>query len=122
MQNNTEEIIFKKADSFVQSVYSLTSEFPKSESFGLVSNLRRTAVFLPLYLMEEASGNFTQRNNCKILERAYSSLKATEFLLDLSHKKGYINKENFEQIIYSAEEVGQTICQQIQAIKKEIGQ
>ena len=119
MQNDEAEIIFRKADDFVQSVYKITAGFPKSESFGLVSDLRRTVVFLPLYLQERSSGNFTRANNCKILERAHSALKATEFLLSSANQGGYVEKQELDQLINSAEEVAQMICQQIQELKKE---
>jgi len=40
----TDLIIWQKAHKFVLNVYELTKDFPKSELYGLTSQLRRAAV------------------------------------------------------------------------------
>lgn len=45
-------IIWKKAHQFVLQVYGLSSNFPKSEMYGLTSQLRRAAVSIPANICE----------------------------------------------------------------------
>lgn len=47
-----ELLVWQKAHSFVLRVYRLTSEFPKSEQFGLTSQFRRAAVSIPANIAE----------------------------------------------------------------------
>lgn len=45
-------IIWQKAMALVKEVYRLTKYFPKSEVFGLVSQMRRAAVSIPSNIAE----------------------------------------------------------------------
>lgn len=45
-------IVWQKAHKFVLSVYELSSNFPKSETYGLTSQLRRAAVSIPANIAE----------------------------------------------------------------------
>ncbi|NQT61686.1 MAG: four helix bundle protein [Candidatus Marinimicrobia bacterium] len=45
-------IVWQKAHAYVLAVYSLTSSFPKSEKYGLVSQFRRAAVSVPANIAE----------------------------------------------------------------------
>ena len=55
--------VWKKAMDFVIEVYSITSEFPKSEVYGLTSQLRRASVSIPSNLAEGA-GRKETKNSC----------------------------------------------------------
>jgi len=45
-------IVFQKADELAFMVYSLTADFPKSEVFGITSQLRRAALSVPTNIVE----------------------------------------------------------------------
>ena len=45
-------IVWQKAHKFVLSVYELSNNFPKSETYGLTSQLRRAAVSIPANIAE----------------------------------------------------------------------
>ena len=45
-------VVWQKAHSMTLSVYRLTADFPKSEMFGLVSQMRRAAVSVPANIVE----------------------------------------------------------------------
>ncbi|MFY0715069.1 four helix bundle protein [Seonamhaeicola sp. NFXS20] len=44
--------VWKKSMDLVELVYSLTSEFPPDEKYGLVSQMRRAAVSIPSNIAE----------------------------------------------------------------------
>jgi four helix bundle protein len=45
-------LVWEKAHSFVLMIYKLTSSFPKDETYGLISQLRRAAVSIPANIAE----------------------------------------------------------------------
>jgi len=44
--------IWKKSIELVKEVYELTKKFPKQETYGLVSQMRRAAVSIPSNIAE----------------------------------------------------------------------
>ena len=52
MRNHRTLAAFKLADELALAVYASTGAFPKSELFGLVSQMRRSAVSVPSNLAE----------------------------------------------------------------------
>lgn len=50
-------IVWQKAIDFVKSIYQITSEFPSEEKFGLVSQMRRSAVSIASNVSEGAGRN-----------------------------------------------------------------
>jgi four helix bundle protein len=48
---------WKKAISFVKTVYEITGRFPAEEKFGLVSQMRRAAISIPSNISEGAGRN-----------------------------------------------------------------
>ena len=45
-------LVWQKAHGFVLEAYTLTATFPKSETYGLASQMRRTAVSIPANIAE----------------------------------------------------------------------
>ena len=52
MANYRDLIVFQKADELALKIYKLTANFPKSETFGLTSQLRRVALSIPTNIVE----------------------------------------------------------------------
>jgi four helix bundle protein len=68
----TDLIVWQKAHQFVLSAYRLSEKFPKSEIYGLTSQLRRTAVSIPANIAE----GFRKRSKS---EKAYFFRHSPEF-------------------------------------------
>ncbi len=47
--------VWKKAIEFVTCIYKITEQFPKSEIYGLTSQMRRAAVSIPSNIAEGAA-------------------------------------------------------------------
>ena len=45
-------LVWQKAHAFVLAAYKLTATFPKSETYGLASQMRRAAVSIPANIAE----------------------------------------------------------------------
>ncbi|MBU1099768.1 MAG: four helix bundle protein [Bacteroidetes bacterium] len=88
IKNFTESIAWQKAHKFVLLIYELTSTFPKSEVYGLSSQMRRAAVSIPANIAE----GFKKRSNkdkIKFLNIAQGSLEESRYYLILSRDLNY---------------------------------
>ena len=61
----------------VVGIYKITSKLPKSESFGLVSQMRRAAVAIPSNIAEGKSKS-TRKDYSRFLVIAYASAAELE--------------------------------------------
>ena len=57
MKTHRDLIVYQKSISFVTEIYALTADFPKSEQFGIVSQMRRCAVSIPSNIAEGSARN-----------------------------------------------------------------
>jgi four helix bundle protein len=84
----TELIVWQKAHAFVLSAYKLTETFPKSETYGLSSQLRRAAVSIPANIAE----GYKKRgpaDKARFMNMAQGSLEEVQYYLILAHDLAY---------------------------------
>jgi four helix bundle protein len=77
----------------VKEVYILTADFPDSEKFGLISQLRRAAVSISANISQGA-GRQTDKDFRNFLFIALGSAFEVEALIDLSIDLDYMKKES----------------------------
>jgi four helix bundle protein len=73
---------FQFADELAVCVYRETERFPKSEFYGLRSQIRRAAVSIPANIVE-GSARRSQADYVRFLEIALSSACETDYLIGL---------------------------------------
>ena len=81
-------IVWQKAHQFVLGVYRLTENFPKSEIYGLTSQMRRAAVSIPANIAE----GFKKRgkpDKARLMNIAQGSLEECRYYLILAHDLNY---------------------------------
>jgi len=88
---------WQKALDYVMEIYQVTQEFPRHELYGLTSQLRRASVSVPANIAE-GSGRRTIRDYIRFLYIAKGSLTELEYLVHISHRLGYLTKEDFRQL------------------------
>lgn len=86
--------VWKKSMDLVELVYSLTSQFPSDEKFGLVSQMRRAAVSIPSNIAEGAARK-GDKELIQFLMIAIASLSEleTHYLISIRLKFIEKNKE-----------------------------
>ena len=93
--------VWKEAMKFAKQIYLLTADFPKEETYGLVSQIRRSAVSIPSNIAEGAARN-SSKEFIQFLYIALGSLSELETQLLLSEEIGIIKyskvENNIEQI------------------------
>jgi four helix bundle protein len=89
--------IWQGARTLVLEIYKLTSEFPKHEIYGLISQMRRASVSVPSNIAEGA-GRRSPGDFCRFLYYASGSLTELETQLYLSGELGYADKESVSEL------------------------
>ncbi len=88
-RNHRDLIVWQQAVKLVVEICALTSSFPKSEQFGLVSQLRRAAVSAPANIAEGAARKGS-KEYLQFLSIASGSLSELDTLLTVAHKPDYV--------------------------------
>jgi len=107
--------VWKKAMDFVE-VYSITSEFPKSEVYGLTSQLRRASVSIPSNLAEGA-GRKGNKEFMQFLNIAQGSISELDTQLELAYHLEYINKQDSSNLINRLTEISKMLYGLAKALK-----
>lgn len=100
--------VWQRAMKFTIRVYEESARFPKSEIFGLTSQLRRAAVAVPLNIAEGAgSGSDPEfRRFLRIAQRScYEVISAMEIARGLK----YVNDKITDELAREAEEIAAMI-------------
>lgn len=83
-------VVYQKSKELVLSIYKLTAKYPKSETYSLVDQMRRSAVSVPANLIEgyskESSAEFA-----RFLTISIGSLAELEFYIEISLDLKYID-------------------------------
>lgn len=87
--------IWKRSKDFCVSIYTLTGNFPKSETFGLQSQIRRSAVSIPSNIAEGTSRN-SNKEFGRFLEIALGSAYELETQLIIANRLKYIENGTFD--------------------------
>ncbi len=98
-------IVWQKAHKFVLSVYELSSNFPKSETYGLTSQLRRAAVSIPANIAEGFKKR-TAKDKIKFLNIAQGSAEECRYYLILAQDLKYGDTKALALLL---EEVGKLL-------------
>ena len=105
-------LVWQKAHAFVLEAYKLTATFPKSETYGLASQMRRAAVSIPANIAE----GFRRRSKAdkaRFLNMAEGSVEECRYFLILTKDLGYGDTQALSTVL---EEVSKLLCAYIAAI------
>src|SRR5208282_3996521 len=108
VQSYRDLIVWKKSMAFVLDVYRFTQAFPKIETYGLISQLRRAAVSVPSIIAEGqarvSTGEFKQ-----FLGNARGSLMEVETQILIARDLGYLERCESERLLGVTAEAGRIL-------------
>jgi four helix bundle protein len=106
------------ADDLTILIYSKTKAFPKEESYGITSQLRRAAVSIPTNIAEGASREH-RKEYLNYLYIARSSIAEIEYLLHFVNRIGYLKNDDYKQMEDLRQEAAKTLYGLINSVKQD---
>jgi four helix bundle protein len=102
-------IVWQRSMDLVRIVYEMTANFPPTEQWGLVSQMRRAAVSVPSNIAEgygrQATGEYRRH-----LSIGRGSLLELETQLLLSRKLNYLRSERIDPVLAEIEEISKMLA------------
>jgi four helix bundle protein len=116
MQSYRDLIAYQKAYQLTLDIYKSTKRFPKEELFGIVSQMRRSAVSIPCNISEGYCRNH-RKEYVQFLNIAFGSCGELETLLSLSKDIGYLANSDFETLYESQKGVSKLLWKLIASLR-----
>lgn len=91
-------IAWQKAMELARAIYALTEEFPKSETFGLRMQLRRSAVNVASHIAE-AHGRLNDAEMRKGLGSARAAINELQTQTELAASLGFLNEDASAELL-----------------------
>ena len=110
-------ILWQKAHKFVLDSYEITRDFQKNETYGLTSQIRRSAASVPTNIVEGHARKHT-KEFIQSLYVSKGSLEETKYHLLLAKDLGYLKVEKYNTIIDQSEEIGRMLSKFIKSLEE----
>lgn len=108
VQSYRDLIVWKKSMSLVLDVYRSTNSFPKTETYGLATQLRRASVSIPSNIAE-GQARLSTAEFKQSLGHARGSLMEVETCILLAQELGYLERDQCENLLAGTAEVGKIL-------------
>jgi four helix bundle protein len=108
VQGYRDLLVWQKSMDLVTRVYEITRTFPKSEVYGLASQMQRAAISVPSNIAE-GQGLKQSLAYTRHLAIASGSLAELETQLEIASRLGYLKGDQV-MILRAAEEVGRMLA------------
>tara|TARA_B100000315_G_scaffold244011_1_gene268049 strand:+ start:279 stop:677 length:399 start_codon:yes stop_codon:yes gene_type:complete len=100
--------VWNKAMDFCEFVYKKSANFPKSEIYGLTSQLRRASTSIPLNIAE-GSACKSKKEFIKFLTIALRSQYESVTIVQLCFRLGYLNEPESDLLQERLAEIGRML-------------
>ena len=97
-------IVWQKSIKLCKLVYNLTGKFPKEEVYGLISQMRRSAVSIPSNIAEGRNRG-TRKDFSQFLRIALGSASELETQIEIAKELSYLDYKDCVEIESLLEEV-----------------
>lgn len=88
----------------VTIIYKLSKSFPREESFGLTSQIRRSAVSIPANI-SGGYGRETTQHYLRFLNIARSSTYELQTVLEIGYNLNYMTSDSFNAVFEKSKEI-----------------
>ena len=114
-------VVWQQGLTLVEECYRLTRAFPKSELFGLTSQLRRAAVSIPANVAEGHCRRETKPYGHHV-SIAIGSHGELETLIELACRLGFLSASDKAGVMKLADSVGRLLSGLHRSLKRKIAQ
>lgn len=112
-------IVWQKGHQLVLDVYKLTSTFPKSEQFNLISQINRACLSIPTNIAE-GCGRQTQKELIRYLYISSGSAHELEYLLFVSTELNFVEKGKSEKLLSELTEIKKMLASLISKVSSTL--
>lgn len=95
-------------NEYAHTVYKVSRTFPKEELYGLVSQLRRSALSVILNYIE-GYARYRNRVHKNFLEISYGSLKESSYLIQFAYEEKYIQEKDYQNLMQISDKIGKML-------------
>ena len=118
MRDHTRLRAFELADDVAVLIYRATKGFPKSEIYGLTSQMRRAAVSVPSNIVEGCARE-SEAEYLRFLEVAFASARELHYQFSLANRLGYTDDQNVSECDSKMTETEKVLSALIRSIRGE---
>jgi len=111
--------VWQKAMDLVVDSYKATRGFPKSELFGLASQMQRAGVSVPANVAEGRARQHT-KEFIRHLSIAYGLLAELETHIQIAERLNYLESDQVDQLMKQTSEVGRMINGLKRSLEKKL--
>lgn len=108
---------FQKAHALMLVIYRETRGIPEREKFGLVAQMRRSAISVPANLAE-GSGRRSTRDFMRFARIALGSLRELEYYIQVCRDLGYWSNEQTRHATSLHRNAAQSLCGLIRSLEQ----
>ena len=101
-------IVWQRGVQFAESIYRLTRQFPKDETYGMTSQLRRAAVSISSNIAEGHERDST-KEYLHHLSYAIGSIAEVETLVVIASRLGYLPQDTAKLLASECDELERMI-------------
>ncbi|MCK9336948.1 MAG: four helix bundle protein [Arcobacteraceae bacterium] len=110
-------VVWNKSMDLVEKIYKVS--LPDEEKFGLVSQLRRSAVSVPSNIAE-GNGRNSDKDFCRFLNIAIGSLFEMQTQIEICFRLKYVQEEQYNEIINLSREVEAMLASLIKKLSHSV--
>ena len=116
MANFKELLVWQKSIELVTEIYRTTDAFPKDETFGLRSQIRRASVSIPSNIAEGNSRR-SKPDYLQFLKISRGSCAEVETQLIISRNLNFLNEANYLKLNQDITEISKMLNGLINSLK-----
>jgi len=119
MRNYRDLQVWGKAHNLTVELYRVSREFPREETYGLTSQLRRAAISIGSNLAE-GCGRRTSTELARFVRVAMGSASELDYQLLLARDLGFMKDDDFERTAKDLTEVRKMLTAFLSSVEKQI--
>jgi four helix bundle protein len=118
IKSHRDLIAWQKAMDLTVRIYHLTKSFPREETYGLISQIRRASASIAANIAE-GQGRRLSKEFQQFLANSRGSLLELDTHLELSFRIGYLKKEDHLELKDKINEVGRILNGLMRSLNKD---
>jgi four helix bundle protein len=109
-------VVWQKSIAMVTEIYRATQSFPREETYGLTSQLRRSAVSVASNIAE-GQGRLLKKEFRQFLGLARGSMVEMETQVLIAHNLGYLSEVAMDQLMKTSGQISRLLHGLMQSLQ-----